>query len=174
MSLAKSYLSRVLLKTGVGGGGGGSLLTPSPSGWSSPWWFPPDEHCLAQCNLPVQRCPGRQSHHRQTARRTKDTQITVNFVLAANLWRSLQKQVWRQHFTFSKRSSSRVSCSFLLITDDDSEYSVKRLFVSSSMNRNSRGPSGPSSPDSPPSESKSPSSSVSSHSSSSSSSSSPL
>lgn len=69
-------------------------------------------------------------------------------------------------FTFSKRSSSRVSCSFLFITDEVSEYSVKRLFVSSSMNRNSRPrPSSSASSllEKPPSESKSPSSSVSSH-----------
>lgn len=76
--------------------------------------------------------------------------------------------------TFSKRSSSSVSCSFLLMTDEVMEYSVKRVFVSSSMNMNSRGrPSPSSSPETPPSESTSPSeslssSSVSSHSSSSS------
>lgn len=76
-------------------------------------------------------------------------------------------------FTFSNRSSSRVSCSFLLITDDVSEYSVNRLLVSSSVNRNSR-PCPSSSVSSwlngPPSESNSSSSSASSHSSSSSSS----
>lgn len=37
--------------------------------------------------------------------------------------------------TFSNLSSCRVSCSFLLMTEEVIEYSVKRLLVSSSQNR---------------------------------------